>query len=155
VHRGSSFVLFAGGCRRAWTGITLSLMALALLVPSLTATAIAQRVVPETPRVSPVPVPPGGGGVGGGAGLIAPQPMTPGGLPTLPTLPTLSPTVPAAPAAPAARIVRFRCEVAPQDESCRDPGAPDDGGGDDSQCDCKRDTCYTNAAGTRICEKAR
>ena len=32
--------------------------------------------------------------------------------------------------------VRFRCEVAPSDQSCREPRAPPDGGGDDAECRC-------------------
>jgi hypothetical protein len=60
-------------------------------------------------------------------------------------------------AAPAPRAVRFRCDVAPDDQSCREAGAPD-GGGDDSECRCGRDPCYEHydaAAGytTRTCEK--
>jgi len=124
------------------------------MVSGLTTTAIAQRVVPETPRVSPLPVPPGGGssGVGGGAGLIAPMPraLT---LPEIAAPPVVAPAAPAvvAPAAPA-RVVRFRCEVAPQDQTCRDPGAGD-GGGDDAECNCARDYCHTTEAGSRVCEK--
>ena len=57
----------------------------------------------------------------------------------------------------APRAVRFRCEVGPYDQSCREAGAPD-GGGDDAECRCGPDTCYEHydAAGgytTRTCEK--
>jgi hypothetical protein len=69
------------------------------------------------------------------APVIAPQPAPPV----------------AAPAAPA-RVVRFRCELAPQAEACREPGAPD-GGGDDAECSCARDYCHTTETGTRVCEK--
>jgi hypothetical protein len=63
--------------------------------------------------------------------------------------------VPTAVAAP--RAVRFSCEVAPYEEACRQAGVPD-GGGDDSECRCGRDSChefYDAAAGytRRTCEK--
>jgi hypothetical protein len=64
--------------------------------------------------------------------------------------PQVAPPV-AAPAAPA-RVVRFRCELAPQAEVCREPGAPD-GGGDNAECNCARDYCLTTEAGNRVCEK--
>lgn len=111
----------------------------------------AQRVITEPPRVGPpqVTVPPGGtSGVGGGAGLIPTLPV--------PALPSVKPppvAVPA-PAAPAAqpRVVRFRCELAPQEQACKEPGASDGGGGDE-ECNCARDYCHTTKAGNRVCEK--
>ncbi len=64
--------------------------------------------------------------------------------------------VPAAPAAPAP-VVRFRCELTPEAESCKEPGTPD-GGGDDAECTCARDYCYdrvdpATGASARVCEK--
>ena len=86
---------------------------------------------------------------------MAPLPPLPPAMqaPTLPApvvVPQAAPPV-VEPAAPA-RVVRFRCEVAPQDQSCREPGASDGGGGDE-ECSCARDTCHTTAAGIRVCEK--
>jgi len=125
-----------------------------LLTTLLGADAAAQRIKTPGPGVPP-------GGIGGGAGLIAPLPPLPPAMqaPTLPAPVVVTPTAPpvaappvAAPAAPA-RVVRFRCELAPQDQSCREPGAGDDGGGGGEECSCARDYCHTSAAGTRICEK--
>jgi hypothetical protein len=90
--------------------------------------------------------------------------LTPSLTPSLTPNLTPSPGVTAAPpvstqAAPpaAARAVRFRCEVAPQDASCREAGAPDGGDGD-ADCICGRDVCYDEvepATGRlrRVCEK--
>jgi hypothetical protein len=146
MGRASAFVRFAASLAGA-------ALALALLVSGLTATAIAQRVVPETPRISPGA--PGGGGssgVGGGAGLLAPTPGLNTTMPSLKPAPMPTPPAAAAPAAPA-RVVRFRCEVAPNDQSCRKSGAGEDGGGGDEECSCARDYCHTTEAGTRVCEK--
>jgi hypothetical protein len=134
-------------------------LALVLLTMGLASGAAAQRIG-TTP-----------GGIGGGAGVIGPTPHLPPLAPaiTTPVIPPLAspplaaplptappvaaPVTPAAPAAPAA-VVRFRCEVAPQEQACRDPGAaPDGGGGDDSECSCSRDYCYYTESGTQICEK--
>jgi len=141
------------------------LLSAAVAVVLLAGSTAAQTVIVEPPKLPP---PPGAAGVGGGAGLAAP-------LPQLPTAPSLTPTLPAplpapvpaapeaappvaAPVAPA-RVVRFRCDVAPEAESCREPGAPD-GGGDDSECSCAKDLCYDQldpATGKshRVCEKAQ
>ncbi len=94
----------------------------------------------------------GGGGTGGGAGLLAPTPGLNSTLPDLKPAPIPTPPAAAAPAAPA-RVVRFRCEVAPEHQSCREPGAKDDGGGGDEECSCAHDYCHTTAAGQRVCEK--
>jgi hypothetical protein len=48
--------------------------------------------------------------------------------------------------------VKFRCQLDPGAETCREPGAAD-GGGDDSECSCARDYCYDDPAGYRICQK--
>jgi hypothetical protein len=139
------------GARRLASAIVI----FAIFGLGLAATGQAQRVVPETPRIGS-----GSAGVGGGAGLIGPLPP----LPPAMQAPVLSPpvaapqvapplAVPAAPAPAApARVVRFRCEVTPQDQSCREAGAPD-GGGDDAECNCTRDHCTTTEAGIRVCEK--
>jgi len=117
--------------------------------------ALAQTVrIPATvgPPTPVVPVP----SLPSGPALTSPS-LTPSLTPSL--APTLTPqAVPQAAApraaspAPAARLVRFRCEVAPQDQSCREPGGGDDGGGDD-ECSCARDYCYATPAGNRVCEK--
>jgi hypothetical protein len=125
-----------------------------LLLASLAVPAGAQRVVTEPPRTGGPPgMPPvgGGGGTGGGAGLLAPMPGLNSTLPSVTPAPVPTPPAAVAPAAPA-RVVRFRCELAPQDEACREPGSAD-GGGDDEECTCARDRCYTTEAGNRVCEK--
>lgn len=115
----------------------------------------AQRVAPELPRVNTVPVPqlPSGNSAIGGTGLSP-------SIPELPSAPSIEPLpAPLAPAAAApvaapgspARIIRFRCEVAPGDSTCKEQPPPDGGGDDD--CDCARDLCYNDGAGARICEK--
>jgi len=140
------------------------LLSAAVAVVLLAGSTAAQTVIVESPKLPP---PPGAAGVGG-AGLVAPLPQLPTAPSLTPTLPAPLPaTVPAAPeaappvAAPAvpARVVRFRCDVAPEAESCREPGAPD-GGGDDSECSCAQDLCYDQldpATGKshRVCEKAQ
>ncbi len=148
---------FAGSCGRR-------LLSAAVAFVLLTGTGAAQRAIVEPPRL---PTAPGTSGVGGGAGLIPPFPQVPTARAIAPTLPPPV-SVPAAPelsppeAAPAepARVVRFRCEVAPQAETCREARAPDAGGGDDSECSCARDVCYDQldpATGLshRVCEKAQ
>ena len=130
--------------------------AVGLLAAGLAAGAVAQRMAPTVPTLPPqvvappvVPLPPGGG-VGGGAGLI-------GTLPQVPAAPAVTPqpaapvAVPAAPVAPAS-VVRFRCEVAPEAESCKEPLNADGGGGGE-ECSCARDYCYVTETGTQICEK--
>jgi hypothetical protein len=150
VDRSSSSIGNAGARRLASAVAIFVIFALGLAT-----TGQAQRLVPETPGI-------GGGsaGVGGGPGLIGPLPPVPPAM----QAPTLSPSiavpqpappiaVPAAPAPAApARVIRFRCELAPQAEACKEPGAPD-GGGDDGECSCDRDYCHTNEAGIRVCEK--
>jgi hypothetical protein len=140
------------------------LLSAAVTFVLLAGAASAQTVIVEPPRLPPAP---GTSGVGGGAAVIAPLPQ----LSTAPAIalpPPLPAPVPAAPeitppvAAPAepARVVRFRCDVAPEAEACKDPGASDGGGGDDSECSCARDLCYDQldpATGHshRVCEKAQ
>jgi hypothetical protein len=144
--------------RNDWRGRRAARAAILLLAAVLATHATAQRIP--------------GSGTGGSAGVMAPHPMPPAGAAITPpvltppvlTPPVLAPSVTAplpappiaAPAAPApaapARVVRFRCEVAPQSEACREPGTPD-GGGEDTECNCARDPCRTTEAGTRVCEK--
>jgi hypothetical protein len=130
------------------------------------AAAFAQRVVPEAPPTSPAPLPPTGGGTGGGAGLIPTLPGL-GASPSVAPPPAPAPVAPqVAPAAPQAAppvavpgtppgvpapIIRFRCEVAPGQSTCKEQPPSDGGGGD--ECDCARDLCYSDGAGARICEK--
>jgi hypothetical protein len=141
------------------------LLSAAVTFVLLAGAASAQTVIVEPPRLPPAP---GTSGVGGGAGLIPPMPQLPTAPAIAPTLPAPLPApVPAAPeATPAtppaepARVVRFRCDVAPEAETCKDPGASDGGGGDDSECSCTRDLCYDQldpATGHshRVCEKAQ
>ncbi len=102
-----------------------------------------------------VPVPQLPTGAGGSPGGLAPA------VPDFHPAPTIGTPVPVAPAAPAPAaatpeptpLIRFRCEVAPGDSTCRDQAPPDAGGSDES-CDCARDFCYADAAGGRICEKS-
>jgi hypothetical protein len=152
--------------RNGWRGRRAARATLLLLAAVLATHAAAQRIP--------------GSGTGGSAGVMAPHPMPPAGAAITPpvltppvlTPPVLAPSVTApmpappiaapaapAPAAPAitapaapARVVRFRCEVAPQDQSCREPGTSDGGGGDED-CSCARDYCHTTAAGIRVCDK--
>jgi len=149
VRWGISSCICLRGRPLVWAGI-----ACVVLMVSLTGNAAAQRLDPKVGGtgggpgvIAPVP-----GGIGAGPGLIAPlpQPSLSPALPAPVIAPQVAPPV-AAPAAPA-RVVRFRCELAPQDEACRKPGAPD-GGGDDAECTCTHDYCYTTEAGTRVCEK--
>jgi hypothetical protein len=145
---GSYFVDDAGG-RLARVALIFALATLAFAT-----TTLAQRVVPGTPAPKvPTILPPGGGasGVGGGAGLIPAMPQMRSIAPPPAAAPVAPPAAaPAAPVAPA-RVVRFRCEVAPEAETCREPGAPD-GGGDDSECSCARDHCRPTETGIRVCE---
>ena len=74
-------------------------------------------------------------------------------IPVVPVAPQAAPagespqTSPRAPAS----IIRFRCEVEPASGTCQERPAPD---GDATKCDCARDFCYKDGAGTRICEKS-
>ena len=136
-------------------GLTGALVAALLLVAAglvSTSSASAQAVKLPSTGGAPTPV------------LPMPSLPMPGTGPTSPTLtpsltPSVIPTLPPAVAVPqvaapvpAARVVRFRCELAPQDQSCREPGVGD-GGGDDGECNCARDYCYTSRAGIRVCER--
>lgn len=109
----------------------------------------AQRAVPTAPvlvrPMAPVPQLPTGTG-----GALAPA------MPDFTPAPAVVAPTPVAPAAatPApAPFIRFRCEVAPGDSTCREQAPPDAGGSDES-CDCTRDFCYSDPAGTRFCEKS-
>ncbi|MFN3625817.1 MAG: hypothetical protein ACK4TP_17370 [Hyphomicrobium sp.] len=135
--------IYARG-RRHWPVAALFILAIA-------APAAAQRVAPEVPKVPGGIGTGGGAGVGGGAGLAPPMPTLRSSPMAVPAAPQVTPAAPAAPAAPAP-IIRFRCEVPQGESTCKEP-APADGGGDDS-CDCAKDFCYKDAAGTRICEKS-
>lgn len=146
------------------------LLPAAVVFAALACAAAAQTVI-EPPRLPA----PGTAGVGGGAGLTAPLPLpmpNPSPATTLPPpLPTPTPTGPepapsvAAPAEPAAsaapaRVVRFKCDVAPEAAGCKDPAAADGGDGGDSQCDCAKDLCYDQlnpetGKSHRVCEKAQ
>ena len=104
----------------------------------------AQKVVPTAPSpTSPKPQLPTG--TGGGAGLAPP-------MPDFSPAPAIVAPSPAAPAAPAP-LIRFRCEVPPGESTCKEQ-PPGDAGGNDDTCDCARDICYQDSAGTRVCEKA-
>ena len=106
-------------------------------------------------------------GVGQHAPMVTPPPtitpvpsLTPSLTPSLaPSLApaispsTAAPAVAAPVAAPAPRSVRFRCEVLPQDQSCREHSETPDGDAHDDQCDCSRDYCYPAPDGNRVCEK--
>ena len=101
---------------------------------------------------------------GGPTTVITPLPRGPlsdFGSPTLgSTLPDLPPALkiepqPAAPAVvelPTVRIIRFRCDLAPDSRECKNPDSGD-GGGDDETCNCARDICRINGTGNRVCEK--
>ena len=122
---------------------------------------LAQKLVPTAPvfvpPTAPVPQLPTGAG-GGPSGLApampdftpAPTPVAP--APVTPAAPAPAPA-PAAAAPTPAPLIRFRCEVAPGDNTCREQ-APQDAGGSDESCDCTRDFCYSDAAGARFCEKS-
>jgi hypothetical protein len=125
--------------------------------PLLAAVALFLLAAGTSPSLAQTtPKPPsgtgGGAGVGGGAGNIdtvpdfSPVPMTP-------AAPAAPSTVAPQPVAPApAPIIRFRCQVPAGASTCKEQPAPD-GGGDSDVCDCARDLCYNDGAGTRICEK--
>jgi hypothetical protein len=141
----------------------------ALLLLAVTS-VLAQTVeLPGGLGMSPVTPLPGtvGGAAAAGPGL-SPGLSSPGLTPTL-VVPSAPPPVvepPVTAAAPAApgpvvatpRVVRFRCDVAPQEQSCREKAEAPDGGDDDSECSCAHDLCLdqTDPAGgppRRICEK--
>ncbi len=107
--------------------------------------ALAQRVEPPRPLSGTG----GAAGVGGGAGHAPTMPdFRP--VPVAPVAPTVAPSAPVTPAAPVP-IIRFRCQVAPGADTCKEQPPPDGGG--DETCDCARDFCYADPAGARICEK--
>jgi hypothetical protein len=130
----------------------------AALAMALTAGAAAQSIkLPST--VGPAPIAP-----------IAPiQPprltapslvpsLTPNLAPKLtpsqiPQAPPLAAPAPVAPSAAAPVVVKFRCEVVPQDQACRADGGTPDGGGGDAECSCASDYCYWNDQGRHVCEK--
>jgi len=103
---------------------------------------------------------------GGPTTVITPLPRGPlsdFGSPTLgPTLPDLPPTPtietqpkpPVAVQRPTVRIIRFRCDLAPDSRECKNPDSGDSGG-DDEMCNCARDICRTTRIGNRVCEKRR
>jgi hypothetical protein len=115
--------------------------------------ALAQRVVPEVPPVTRVPGPqlPLGGGTGGGAGLLPPMP-TLRSAPSVAPAPSVVPAAPAAPVTVAPAVVRFRCQLEPGVEACKEPMAADGGGGE-GECNCAVDVCREDPAGFRVCEK--
>jgi hypothetical protein len=135
--------------------------AAALVILSLSLTpASAQRVVPEVPTPGAAGMG-GAAGVGGGAGLKPAMPMpemrsAPMAVPAAPSVTPAAPVAPAEsvpePVKPAAPVVKFRCQLDPGAEICREPGAAD-GGGDDGECSCSRDYCYDDPAGYRVCQK--
>jgi len=141
-------LLYSGRLRMALRAAALlPIMVLVMLVMPAGPVA-AQRVIVEPWRPPVVVLPP----------VSLPPPTTAPGLgggvlQDLPKAPVLTPQTSAPVAAAPARIVRFRCELAPQEQACREPGSAD-GGGDD-ECNCTRDYCYTASTGVRVCEKSR
>lgn len=111
--------------------------------------ADAQRFSPKAPPPAIRPV------------LPAPLPDL-GSPPLGPTLPDLPPTPkietqpvpPAAVQLPSVRVIRFRCDLAPDSYECKNPDSSD-GGGEDETCKCARDICRVNRIGNRLCEKLR
>jgi hypothetical protein len=73
--------------------------------------------------------------------MIAPAIAEPDFMPAAPEQPARPEPVP---------IIRFRCEVAPQANTC--PETPQKK--DSEVCDCAKDFCYTEPSGVRICEKS-
>jgi len=132
--------------RRLWPVAAFVVLLLAL-------PALAQRVVPEGPKVPGGAGTGGAAGVGGGAGLAPPMPELRSAPMAVPAAPQVTPIAPAAPApvAPAAPIVKFRCQLDPGAESCKEPPAGDGGG--DEECNCALDYCYDDPAGYRVCQK--
>jgi len=137
-----------------WTAAFLHIALLTLLaVP-----AGAQGVRIEPVRPVPIAPPP----------VALPPAVTAPGLggvlQTLPDAPTLTPqqlpSAAAPAAAPAARaaptqVVRFRCKLPLQAQTCRKPASSDgdDGGGGDEECNCAHDHCYWDDRRQRVCEK--
>jgi len=128
-------------------GVSALLNVLCLTVA--VAPADAQRYGPRGPTTVITPLPRG--------------PLSDFGSPTLgPTLPDLPPTPtietqpkpPVAVQRPTVRIIRFRCDLAPDSRECKNPDSGDSGG-DDEMCNCARDICRTTRIGNRVCEKRR
>jgi hypothetical protein len=120
----------------------------------------AQRAVPTAPvlvrPMAPVPqLPTGtGGALAPAMPDFTPAPVPVAPMPVAPAAPALAaPPAPAAATPAPAPLIRFRCEVLPGDSTCREQ-APPDAGGDDESCDCARDFCYSDPAGSRFCEKS-
>jgi hypothetical protein len=140
--------------------------ALCVSIVSSAVPTAAQSIAPAHPPVKmPGPTlpspPPTIGGPGIGPGTF--QQLSPAPSVSSPALPSAAappaaifaaptPVPSAEPAAPA-RVVRFRCEVAPQSEVCREPALAEAGGGGGEECSCARDYCHVTETGTRICEK--
>ncbi len=152
----------------------------ALLVGSLAGSAQAQRFVDPVPSPKfPTPLPGSMTGTGGGAGLTLPNPAPTYAAPPAAVMPVPAAPLPAAPlpAAPAPAVpvplvqpvpaapapapptqVRFRCDLAPEEQSCQEAGAREDGGDSDSECNCARDFCHDEAGPDpgqthRVCDK--
>jgi hypothetical protein len=120
-----------------------------LFLTVVVAPADAQRYGPRGPTTVITPLPP----------VLPPNIGSPVLGPTLPELPPgpkieIQPAPPAAVQLPAVRVVRFRCDLAPDSDECNNPDSGD-GGGDDETCNCARDICRTNRIGNRVCEKLR
>ena len=145
-------------------------VAFALAAGAINGVAQAQRFVDPVPPTlaPPAPLPGTTTGIGGGAGLALPQPMAPAAPPAVMPMPSAAPPVAApspAPAAPveaspatAAKAVRFRCDLTPEANACKEAGTPDGGGDDSSTCDCARDFCHDEAGPGpgqthRVCDK--
>ena len=141
-------------------------VAFALAAGAITGGAQAQRFVDPVPPTNPIPPLPGGvTGIGGGAGLTPALPQLPPAYspppPAVMPMPTPAPASPApatpTPATPA-KAVRFRCDLAPAEQTCKEAGTPDAGGDGDSNCDCARDYCHDEAGpepgqSHRVCDK--
>jgi len=134
----------------------------ALLVGSLAGSAQAQRFVDPVPSPKfPTPLPGSMTGTGGGAGLTLPNPAPTYAAPPAAVMPVPGPSVQPVPAAPAPAPptqVRFRCDLAPEEQSCQEAGAREDGGDGDSECNCARDFCHDEAGPDpgqthRVCDK--
>ena len=141
--------------RGRWV-IPVAAVFVALFTVVTPAHVLAQKLVPTAPVFVPpmAPVPQLPTGAGGGPGGL--EPAMPDFTPS-PAIVAPTPVAPAAPAPAAATpapvpLIRFRCEVAPGDNTCREQAPPD--GGSDESCDCTRDFCYSDAAGARFCEKS-
>jgi len=100
-------------------------------------------------------------GTGGGAGLTLPNPAPTYAAPPAAVMPVPGPSVQPVPAAPVRAPptqVRFRCDLAPEEQSCQEAGAREDGGDGDSECNCARDFCHDEAGPDpgqthRVCDK--